>query len=70
MLGFFIGLPIDGNGPLYTFLSVAVAGMTTAVILGVHSCLGLLSHPEQISRITNPSQKEHLDETSSSCPAA
>jgi len=64
-----VGLLIDGSGPLYAFLSFAIAGFTTAVILGVHSCLGLVAHREQSSSIANPSPKEHLDETFPSRPA-
>ena len=65
-----IGLPIDGSGPLYGFLPFVVAGFTTAVVFGIHLCLGLLSPRERVSSTTNPSQKEHLDETVPSRPAA
>jgi hypothetical protein len=57
MLRCFIGLPIDGSGPLYAFLPFAIAGFSTAVILGVHVCLGLFSHREPVSSPTHPSGK-------------
>jgi hypothetical protein len=57
MLGCSGVLPIDGSGSLYPFLPFAVAGLTTAVILGVHACLGLFSRREQLSSTTHPSQK-------------
>jgi hypothetical protein len=57
MFGCSIGLPIDGSGPLYGFLPFAIAGFTTAVVLGVHACLGLLSPREWVSSTTNLSQK-------------
>jgi hypothetical protein len=57
MSGCLIGLPIDGSGPLCAFLPFAVAGFSTAVILGVHVCLGLFSHREQVSSTTHLSHK-------------
>lgn len=60
MRGCSVGLPIDGGGPLYAFLPFAVAGLTTAVILGVHAFLGLFTHPEQVSGTTHPSHKRSI----------
>jgi len=57
MWGCSVGLRIDGSGPLYAFLPFAVVGFTTAVIQGVHWCLGLFSHREQVSSNTHPSRK-------------
>jgi uncharacterized membrane protein YedE/YeeE len=61
---------IAGNVLLYACLLFAIAGMATVVILGLHSRLRHLSPNEQVSRTTNSSQKEHLDETFLSRQAA
>jgi len=50
--------------PVYAFLPLVLAGFTTAVILSLQWFLGFIS--ERVSSITNPSQKEHLDEKPSS----
>ena len=52
------------SDPVYGFLPLVLAGLTTAVILALQWFLGLIS--ERVSSTTNPSQKEHLHEKPSS----
>ena len=64
-----VGLPIEGSGPFGAFLLFAIAGFATAVILGIHSCLGSFSQRDQVSSTTNSVPKENPDESFSSRPA-
>jgi len=50
--------------PVNALLPLVLAGLTTAVILSLQWFLSLIL--ERVSSITNPSQKEHLDEKPSS----
>jgi hypothetical protein len=58
------------SASLPVFLPLVIAGFTTAFILGVQWFVGAVFHREQVSSNTNPSEKEHLRESSSFPPAA
>jgi hypothetical protein len=57
---------MSGSDPLYAFLPLALAGFTTAVILGVQWFVGPFSDRDQSFSKTNPSQKEQINEANRS----
>jgi hypothetical protein len=54
---------MSGSDPLYTFLPLALAALTTAIIFGVQRFVGLCSDHDEIPSKANPLQKEQNNET-------
>ena len=61
----FVEPSANEHDPLYVFLPLVIALMTTAALFGLQWLLGFASGHQHDSRNTHSNLKEHPDETSS-----